>query len=139
MGKLVNIEHEGRVVKISDTKIEVEILNKAACVSCSAKSVCSVSDIKAKIIEIPLSKEEYQVGEIVDVSLRRSMGYRAVWISYIIPLVIIMGLLLYLPSFKINELQVGLISLGSLPVYYLIIYLLRGKISKNFVFSIAKK
>ena len=80
MGKLVNIEHEGRVVKISDTKIEVEILNKAACVSCSAKSVCSVSDIKAKIIEIPLSKEEYQVGEIVDVSLRRSMGYRAVWI-----------------------------------------------------------
>ena len=135
-----NVDHEGVITSITEDNIKVEIINKSLCASCHAKSFCSASDQKEKIIDVPYyNNNEFEVGEIVIVSMKKSMGFKAVWISYVIPLAILMIFLLTLQQINPNDLFVGGISILAVVIYYIIIYLLRDKISNKFVFTIAKK
>ena len=65
-----------------------------------------------------------------------TMGLKAVWISYVIPLLILMILILTLSAVIGNEVITGLISIGGVAIYYLIIWLLREKLQSEFVFYI---
>ncbi|MDO4736630.1 MAG: SoxR reducing system RseC family protein [Bacteroidia bacterium] len=135
-----SVDHEGVITSITEEKIVVEILNKSLCASCHAKSFCSASDQKEKTIDVPYyNNGEYQVGESVIVSMKRSMGFKAVWISYVIPLAILMIFLLTLQQINPDDLFVGGISILAVVVYYVVIYLFRDRISNKFVFTIAKK
>ena len=135
-----NVDHEGVITSITEDNIKVEIINKSLCASCHAKSFCSASDQKEKVIDVPYyNNNEFEVGEIVIVSMKKSMGFKAVWISYVIPLAILMIFLLTLQQLNPNDLFVGGISILAVVMYYIIIYLLRDKISNKFVFTIAKK
>jgi len=71
--------------------------------------------------------------------MRRTMGLKAVWISYVIPLAILMILLLSLPSLGVSELNAGLLSIAGVGAYYLCIWLLRDKIAREFAFTIEKQ
>ncbi|MEG0518184.1 MAG: SoxR reducing system RseC family protein [Bacteroidales bacterium] len=134
------IGHSGKIIEITKEKIMVEIINESMCASCHAKSMCSVGDAKDKVIEIPYySKGEYELGEEVYVAMQRSMGFKAVWISYVIPVTILLVFLLTLSSFNLKELWIGLVSICAICIYYIVVYLLRGKIANKFVFTIAKK
>lgn len=134
------IGHSGKIIEITQDKIIVEIINESMCASCHAKSMCSVGDSKDKIIEVLYcNKGEYEVGEQVYVAMQRSMGFKAVWISYVIPVTILLVFLLTLSGFNLKELWTGLVSICAICVYYLVVYLLRGKIANKFVFTIAKK
>ena len=75
-------------------------------------------------------------GDQVQVVLKRSMGLKAVWLSYVVPLFILMILILSLSSVNVHELYVGLVSIGAVALYYLVIYLLQGRLAKDFVFYI---
>ncbi|MBQ5864582.1 MAG: SoxR reducing system RseC family protein [Bacteroidales bacterium] len=135
-----NVDHEGVITSITEDNIKVEIINKSLCASCHAKSFCSASDQKEKVIDVPYyNNNEFEVGEIVIVSMKKSMGFKAVWISYVIPLAILMIFLLTLQQINPTDLFVGGISILAVVMYYIIIYLLRDKISNKFVFTIAKK
>jgi len=143
MSKNNDVSHEGRIVEITADYISVEIINKSACASCHAKSMCAASDESVKIIDVPYTistlVEEYEVGETVNVLLKSSMGLKAVWISYIIPVVVLLILLLSLSTFGLSELYVGLVSIFGVAIYYFIVYLFRNKLSRIFTFSIEKK
>ena len=67
------------------------------------------------------------------------MGLKAVWLSYVIPVAILMILILTLSSVGMQELYTGLLSIAGTGIYYLVIYLLRGKLSRQFYFSLKKK
>lgn len=144
MGKdtIHRIEHEGRIVAIGETSISVEIINKSACSTCHAKSVCVASDESTRIIEIPYTisslVEDYKIGDRVNVILGSSLGLQAVWISYVIPLFILMILILSLSFIGIKELYVGLCAIGGVGVYYACVYLFRDKLTRIFTFSIEK-
>lgn len=140
MGEKKVIDHTGTITEITEGVIKVEIINKSLCASCHAKSVCAVGDAKDKIIEVPYyNNGEYSVGEQVCVQMRRSMGFKAVWISYVIPVAILLVFLLTLSGYNLHELWVGIISILAVSIYYLMIYLFRGKIANRFMFTIAKK
>jgi len=137
--KTDNIEHEGVILDIDSDYISVEILNKAACASCHSKSMCSMSDVKAKVIQVEnRGFELYEKGERVNVLLKRSLGFKALWISYLIPLIILLVLLLALSAVGVKELLIGLSILAFLALYYFIVYLLRDKIKKEFIFIVEK-
>jgi len=139
MSKSSKIDHEGIVADIDQDFISVEITRQSACSSCGAKGLCSVSDSERGVIQVPNNGFTfYEVGEKVRVVLKRDMGFKAIWISYLIPLIILMILLLALSTFKIGELLVGLSIVVGLALYYLIVYFLRDKIKKEFVFTIEK-
>lgn len=72
------------------------------------------------------------------VEVKKSMGLKAVWISYVIPLAILMILILSLSGLALAELYVGLLSIAGVALYYGVVYLLRDRISKEFFFTIRR-
>lgn len=139
MKSIDRIEHEGVIIGIDSDFISVEILSQSACSSCNAKSMCSMSEVKAKIIQVEnRGFNLYEKGERVNVLLKRSLGFRALWISYLIPLIILLVLLVVLPTVSVDELSMGLSVLAIIALYYFVVYLLRDKIKKDFIFTIEK-
>ena len=137
------IEHEGKVVSVDKDYIAVEILNKSACAACHAKGVCGASEQSVKVVEVAQDITtlacDFQVGERVNVVMSSSMGVTAIWLCYVVPLIVLMASILILSKCGVGELAVGLVSLGVVAVYYFGVYLFRNKISKIFTFSIEKQ
>ncbi|MBR5100364.1 MAG: SoxR reducing system RseC family protein [Bacteroidales bacterium] len=137
------IEHEGRVIAVDKDYISVEIVNKSACAACHAKAVCGASDEAVKVVEIAQDfttlADDYQVGETVNVVMSSAMGTQAIWIAYVVPLIVLMASILVFSLCGAGELLMGLGSLGVVALYYLGVYLLRNRISKIFIFSIEKQ
>ena len=137
------VEHEGRIVGISEDYINVEIVNKSACAACHAKAVCAASDQSIKYIEIPHSIDtlarDYKVGDEVNVVMKSSLDLKAIWIAYVIPLIVLVSGVLVLSAFHLPELYVGAGALGLIAVYYLGVFLFRNKLSKIFTFYIEPK
>ncbi len=139
MNKEKSVSHKGTIVEISGNNIKVEILNKSMCAACHAKGFCSAGDTKDKIIDVLYyNNGEYAVGDVVEVVMRKSMGFKAVWISYVIPLAILLIFLLTLQTAGFSELQAGVGALLAVSLYYIGVYLLRGKLADKFIFTIAK-
>ncbi len=139
MEKKKSVDHKGTIIEITEGNIKVEIINKSMCAACHAKGFCTTGDTKDKVIDVAyFNNGEYSVGDRVVVTMKRSMGFKAVWISYVIPLLILLIFLLTLHSLGFGELLAGLSSVLALGVYYLVVYLLRDRISTDFVFTIAK-
>lgn len=139
MGKEKQVSHRGTIISIEEDNIKVEIINKSMCAACHAKGFCSAGDSKDKVIDVLYyNNGEYSVGDEVEVVMRRSMGFKAVWISYVIPLAILLIFLLTLQRLDLTELQAGGCALLAVCLYYVVIYLFRDKIADKFVFTIAK-
>ena len=134
------VSHEGTILEITPEFTTVEIIAQSACAACHARGLCGVADEKQKIIMVPTDPYgSYREGDKVLVLLKKSMGMKAVWISYVIPLFILMILILSLSSVTVHEVYAGLAGIGGVALYYLVIYLFRDKLANDFVFYIKEK
>ncbi|MBO6068013.1 MAG: SoxR reducing system RseC family protein [Bacteroidales bacterium] len=142
MKKIERVEHEGVITEISEDFITVEIVNKSACAACHAKGFCVAGEEQTRYVDVPYNistlVEEYKVGDRVNLVLNQSLGVSAVFISYAIPLVILIFLLLILSNTGLSELAVGLLTLAGIAVYYLFVFLFRNRLERIFTFSIEK-
>lgn len=132
------IHHRGVVEKIDGPKCYVRILQHSACSGCAAHKLCNSSESKEKIVEALNVDNEIRVGDTVDVEGTVSQGLRAVYLCYLIPLVL-MILFLFLGYHIGGELTGIVFSLFILTVYYFVLYLCRNKIGKHFCFTVHKK
>jgi len=133
------IEHSGIVESVSDDKVRVRILQASACSACEAKALCHSSDSKEKIIVCRRNGQDYTAGEQVMVYGSRAMGRNAVILAFVVPLVVIVGwLFCAVGIFHINELLAIGIMVILLAVYYLMLHLMNGVLSKQFEFWIEK-
>ena len=131
------ISHKGVIKSITPELTTVEILSTSACAECHAKGMCGMSESKVKEISVPTDPYSvHEVGDEVQVMLKKSMGLKAVWISYVIPLFILMILILSLSSVNVHEAYVGLGAIAGVALYYLVIYLFRSRLANDFVFYI---
>ena len=78
----------------------------------------------------------YNVGDHVQIATKMTMGMKAVWISYVIPLMVLMILILSLSTVFEKEYLRGLVAIAGVCVYYFIVWLFRGKLNNEFVFYI---
>jgi len=137
--KQVNsIEHKGFIDRITDSSVFVKILSESACSACHAKGACSVSEMQDKEIEVNYTGNEYSIGDVVNLVMEQSQGFKAVLIGYVYPFLILFGGLLITSAGGISELKAGLTAIGLLIPYYSLVYLFRKNIRKNFTFSIRK-
>ncbi len=132
------IEHTGIIEAIDDDGIKVKFTSVSACAACHAKGVCSASDMKEKEVTVPGSNGNFHKGDPVFVTLKASMGTKAVLIGYIYPFFLLLTVLLILSGTGLTELRAGLLSLGTLIPYYFILFLLRNKLERTFAFTIRK-
>ncbi len=135
MGK--EVSHEGRIVEITPDFTSVEIVSSSACSACHAKGLCGFSESETKLVMVPTDPyAERNVGDIVNLVMKPSMGLKAVWISYVIPLAVLMILILVLSHFFDNELLTGGLSVAGVALYYLLVWIFRDKLKNEFVFCI---
>jgi sigma-E factor negative regulatory protein RseC len=99
-----NIEHPGIVDRVEGRQAFVRILPQSACGSCHSKSYCSMSEVSEKIVEVGL-REDDQIGqgEQVTITLERSLGFRALFLGYMLPFLILLVSLFVLVSLTGNE------------------------------------
>jgi len=133
--KFESIEHEGIVQKSDNNSVTVSIISSAACAGCHAEGICSLSGREEKTIEIP---GIYRVhpGDNVTVRMKQSQGHTAVFLGYVIPLILLVAILIILISLSVPELTAGLAALAILIPYYLMLYLFRNRISRKFIFTL---
>ena len=137
MAKKNEILHTGKIVEINPDFTTVEIMVPSACSECHAKGLCGMSEQQEKIIMVPTDPYVVrQVGDEVQVRTKMTMGLKAVWISYVIPLAILMILILSLSAFVPDEFLRGGISVAGVGLYYFIIWLFKDKLSDQFEFYI---
>ena len=138
MGASEKIVHTGKVVSVSQDEIVVSILSESACAACHAKKVCTMAEAKEKMITLSNSTTDFQTGEDVHITLRRSMALNAVWWAYVFPLLLFLIILVPSSNIFVSEGLSALLALSSLALYYVLLGCFRNKLKKNFVFEIEK-
>ena len=131
------ISHKGNVLRVGPRETVVEIISKSACAACHASSVCTVADIARKEITVPTDPSSvHREGDEVDVVMHQSMGNKAVWIAYVIPLAVLIVLVMVFLRAGMGELLSGLLAICGVLSYFFIIWLLRGRLSDEAAFYI---
>ena len=137
MAKKNEIVHDGRVLEVDSDFTTVQILVSSACSECHAKGLCGMSESEEKVIMVPTDPyAEHKVGDQVRIKTKMTMGLKAVWISYVIPLAILMILILSLSALFDSEFLVGGLSIFGVALYYFGIWIFRDRLSSEFVFYI---
>lgn len=134
-----DIAHIGKIVDITPEFTTVEIISHSACSSCHAEGLCGMSDAVKKAIQLPTVPGNWTVGQEVNVMLRKSMGFKAVWLAYMIPLLVLLAVLLILVNMGVADLVAGLIAIGAVAFYYLVLALFRNKLANDYSFYIKEK
>ena len=80
-----NISHKGIIEKVEGDRVFVRITQQSACSGCHAKSMCTASEQKEKIVEVQARGERFSVNEMVEVYARSSVGLKAVWWAFVLP------------------------------------------------------
>ena len=137
MAKKNEIAHPGKIVEIDKDFTTVQITVSSACSSCHAKGLCGMSEDEDKVIMVPTDPyTERKVGDEVTVKTKMTMGLKAVWISYVIPLAVLLILILSLSAVFANEYLTGLVAIAGVALYYFGIWLFKDRLSNEFVFYI---
>ena len=131
------IQHTGEIIEITPDFTTVKIIASSACSACHAKSLCGMSEEQEKIIMLPTDPyATHNVGDKVQVATKMTMGLKAVWISYVIPLAVLMILILTLSMVIDSQAVCGLSAVGGVALYYFVIWLFRERLETEFTFYI---
>ncbi len=133
-----NIEHEGLIKEIKENLLIVSIINQSACVSCKAKDICAPGDSSEKLITVNKSStDNYKIGDKVTVQLKRSLGFRALFLGYLFPFLILMfSIVIMLNITKNNEGLSALTGIVITSLYYIVLYMKRDIIKQKFRFTL---
>lgn len=132
------VSHKGVVVAVDGRRLKVQIESVSACAACHAKGMCTLSDKEEKLIDIesPAAVDK-KVGDVVTVVVTQQRGMQAVVLAYILPAIVV--ILSFVGLLNIVSEPVAIIlSLLSLAVYYILLYLFRNRISSKFVMTLAE-
>lgn len=134
------ISHSGIIEKVSPSCVTVRITQSAACASCSVARHCNASETKVKIVEVKNCKDwkTYSSGQTVMISASRHVVGIALTLGFVMPLLIMLAVITAV-YFKTQDEPIAALSgLGALIPYYIILAVLRNKISAKVSFNIEK-
>ena len=132
------VSHEGVVTKITDNELEIKILAQSACAACHAKSACSMSEQAEKILTVPRPEgQEFQLLQKVNVRMAVGQGNKAAILAYLIPIILLLAVLFICLGLGLGEGLAALISIVALVPYYIVLYLKRDALKKEFEYFIS--
>ena len=129
------IQHDGTVKKVDANSVLVSITSCSACSGCHAEGMCGISGNEEKLIDVT-GKYNVSPGDTVTIMMERATGYKAVALSYLAPLTLLIASLIILDSMSVNEAVAGLISVSLLLPYFTVLYLFRKSINRSFIFKL---
>ena len=134
------IKHSGIVESIENDCVSVRIVQSSACNACKVASHCNASETKEKIVEVNTADADfYQVGDRVTVVADAAVGFRASLYGYLLPLAVMVAALVVVLKVTHSEVCAAVAALGVLIPYYIMLYLLRGKLKSRLCFAIEQE
>lgn len=136
-----NITHKGIVLSVFGDTVTVAVETGEACASCASRAACSLgtqTTSRNVLINTP-DAATYSKGEVVTVATKSRMGLTAVAFCYAVPAIVLVVSLAAAIAFGLGEGLAALISLGSLVVYYIILWLMQDKLARKISFTIHKE
>lgn len=132
------IKHDGIVIAVNgDGTVRVRIVQTSACASCKAKAMCASAESVEKEIDA-VSDGLLAIGDEAEVLVAEKIGWKAIFLAYILPFVVLLSSVLVLNEFMKEELA-GTIALCAMGVYYIVLGFFKNKIQKGFSFTARKK
>lgn len=133
------IEHEGTIRKIDGNQLTILISQNSACSECHAKGACMAADTKEKMVDVVDDTGMYRLNERVMLLGKTSIGYKAIFWAFVIPLILMIGVIVASTSiWDIGELQAAFMSIIVLAPYYAFLYMVRAKMGERLAFTIKK-
>ncbi len=129
--------HSGTVSRISGESVYVSLDPNIHCDSCRAKSGCGISESRTKEIEITNPDDSFKMNEQVEVVINKALGLKAVFWAYVFPFILV-TIVLVIASFFLSEWQAGLLALGILVPYYVLLHYTKSIFKQNFKVSVIK-
>ena len=132
------ISHDGVVDSLEENEVVVKITSYAACNDCHARGACQITETKAKYLRVKTTPSNFTAGEKVRITISQSHGFRALFLGYVLPFLLVLAALLIATASGLSELGAGLVALSVLPPYYIGLKLFRGKLEQRFSFFLQK-
>lgn len=132
------IEHSGTVISISEHEATVLIAQSSACSGCHAKQACTSADVQEKKIIADLNGNQFQIGDLVTIIGKKTIGLQAVLLAFVIPFLLILTALFIFDYYHINEGIAGLIALAILLPYYFILSRFESLLKQKLKFYLTK-
>ena len=132
------ISHAGVIESIAEGCVKVRILQTSACASCKVAAHCNASESKIKVVDVcgVANVSSLSVGQSVVVSTSRDVANRALLLGFGLPFLLLVAVLMVVLWITGNEGIAALSAIGSLVPYYLVLWLLRDRISRQVRFEI---
>ncbi len=132
-----DIRHQGVVESVDGQIVMVRITQGSACSECHARGLCRASESRDKLIEVcTAGAAGYAVGSVVTVCGSETQGMKAVWLSFGLPLLLMLAVLVGVLVMIGDERIAAASALSVLFPYYIGLFLLRDRIKKGFEFKI---
>ncbi|MCR4829574.1 MAG: SoxR reducing system RseC family protein [Bacteroidales bacterium] len=130
-------KHDGTVTAVNDGVVTVHMHVVSACSSCEAHEKCAFVDQAVKEVHIETAAwKNYTVGDKVVVCVGERLGLKAVMLAYFVPAVLLIVTIVCIIIATGNELMAAVAALGGVALYYLVLYLKRNKLKKQFHFEL---
>jgi len=132
------IKHDGIVIAVNgDGTVRVRIVQTSACASCKAKAMCASAESVEKEIDA-MGDGLLAIGDEAEVIVAEKIGWKAIFLAYILPFILLLGSVLVFNEFLKEEIA-GTIALCTMGVYYIVLGLFKNKLQKQFSFTAKKK
>ena len=129
--------HAGVISRIAGDSVIVSLEQNIHCESCRAKAACGISESNTKEVEVINTINSFKINETVNVVIKKTMGFKAVFWAYIFPFILMLFTLMITSEF-LKEWMAGILSLLILIPYYLTLYFLKNTLKGVFKISILK-
>lgn len=127
------ISHEGIITRITDDELEIKILAQSACAACHAKSACGMGEQAEKTLTVPRpTNKDFALNQKVNVKMAIGQGNKAAVLAYLIPIILLLAVLFVCLGLGLSEGLSALISIVALIPYYIILYMKRNKLKRQF-------
>jgi sigma-E factor negative regulatory protein RseC len=125
------IKHDGIVIAVNgDGTVRVRIVQTSACASCKAKAMCASAESVEKEIDA-MGDGLLAIGDEAEVIVAEKIGWKAIFLAYILPFILLLGSVLVFNEFLKEEIA-GTIALCTMGVYYIVLGLFKNKLQKQF-------
>ena len=134
------ISHSGIVETVSEECVSVRILQTSACAACKVSGYCHAAEAKEKIVDVfGCDTAMYSTGQEVIVTASTAVARKALVLGFVMPFLLVIGVLVVVLFLTNNEGVAALAALGSLLPYYFLIWLRRDSIQRSISFQIEEK
>ena len=131
------IRHSGVVESIEDGCVHIRITQTSACAACKVAGYCNAAESKEKIIDVYCDDvAAYSIGQAVVVTTTGQVAARALLWGFGFPFLLLVVVLLLTWLLTAHEGWAALCALASLIPYYIVLWLMRDKMSQQLSFSI---